>query len=445
MTANTASQGQRPARRGAATHSLLALSIALLSASVATAANVQEIMGKPREPRGVCRTFFRCAEPLGILEGVECDEGCAGSGALLTEMLQKCGTSYTSAQDPHVCSNDEMVMGGGGPVACPAVARGINELLSRFQGLPRTYLQLECSDFRLSSDGNVGYYKAAEGKSQCTFVSCPAFSQRVLTNGCQLEGCAGAKKMVQHIRAIMSECHSDGEETGGSITLFGDCATGGAMLGGGASTETCNSIAGVLNTILSAEHFQKDGSEAKLITCRSFGPYTLLAPNSAQGFDCATVSGAMNTMIADYLANDRCPAVTTTPTSTTTTSTSTTSTTTVTATTTTDGCCNIFNVDWRDADGSSCADYAAAEGHCELYGDNYAGLGGYTANQACCACGGGARRPQSLCDKFTTTSTTFTTSTTVTTATDTTTTGTTVTGTFTSTTTTSTTITATTT
>merc|ERR1719272_1397035 len=107
------------------------------------------------------------------------------------------------------------------------------------------------------------------------------------------------------------------------------------MLGGGASKETCNGIADVLNAVMSTELFQKDGSAATLLSCRSFGPYTLLAPNTAGGFDCPTVAGAMNTMIADYLANDRCPAVTTTPTSTATSTASSTPTTTTTESTTT--------------------------------------------------------------------------------------------------------------
>ena len=42
---------------------------------------------------------------------------------------------------------------------------------------------------------------------------------------------------------------------------------------------------------------------------------------------------------------------------------------------------------WTDRDGIYCRDYAARSGWCQKYGDGYRNT--YTANEACCACGGG--------------------------------------------------------
>jgi hypothetical protein len=51
------------------------------------------------------------------------------------------------------------------------------------------------------------------------------------------------------------------------------------------------------------------------------------------------------------------------------------------------GCSNNPS-NWIDRDGDSCAWYARDE-NCKKFGDGYGGVGNKTANEACCACGGG--------------------------------------------------------
>ena len=57
------------------------------------------------------------------------------------------------------------------------------------------------------------------------------------------------------------------------------------------------------------------------------------------------------------------------------------------------GKCMDSPMGWSDIDNFNCAWYASKdpskESRCDLYGDDYAKPGGKTANQACCACGGG--------------------------------------------------------
>ena len=46
--------------------------------------------------------------------------------------------------------------------------------------------------------------------------------------------------------------------------------------------------------------------------------------------------------------------------------------------------------EWQDSAGDTCDGYGANH-WCEQYGDHYRGAGNFTANEACCACGGGDR------------------------------------------------------
>ena len=59
--------------------------------------------------------------------------------------------------------------------------------------------------------------------------------------------------------------------------------------------------------------------------------------------------------------------------------------------------CDYLPFKWHDPDGSNydCAWYAALN-RCSLYGDSYPNFG-KTANEACCACGGGS---QSVCQNI---------------------------------------------
>jgi hypothetical protein len=51
------------------------------------------------------------------------------------------------------------------------------------------------------------------------------------------------------------------------------------------------------------------------------------------------------------------------------------------------GCSNNPS-NWVESDGESCSWYALDE-NCKNFGDGYSGVGNITANDACCACGGG--------------------------------------------------------
>ena len=55
--------------------------------------------------------------------------------------------------------------------------------------------------------------------------------------------------------------------------------------------------------------------------------------------------------------------------------------------------------EWQDSAGDTCDGYGANH-WCEQYGDHYRGAGNFTANEACCACGGGDRGSTNAPQRF---------------------------------------------
>jgi hypothetical protein len=121
--------------------------------------------------------------------------------------------------------------------------------------------------------------------SQCepdTYITCPTLGRRFIQPGCSVPKCLGLENLKSIIGDFMHCVDSDAP----TVTHVGACATGDAMLSARSNAD-CKSIVNNLNAQASAYIYQKEAIVYKPLTCRSYGPYTLIATNTQDGHKCA--------------------------------------------------------------------------------------------------------------------------------------------------------------